>query len=49
MVFHHSGVISRLTVVLRLEQLVAEVVVLDITSDSSEILDTVSGGSANIC
>ena len=49
MVFHHSGVISRLTVVLRLEQLVAEVVVLDITGDTSEILNTVSGGSANIC
>ena len=48
LVFYNSGVITRLTVVLRLEQLVAEVVVLDITSDSSEVLDTVSGGSGDI-
>ena len=36
-----------LTIVLGLENLVAEVVALDITSDPSEVLDTVSGGSGS--
>ena len=37
-----------LTVVLALQYLVTKVVVLDVASHPSEVLDTISGGSADI-